>query len=56
MNIPKPNKRPPMPLVMPCRTNGKTYYQLCVLLNDYKTGVLTIEEVADLIFKLFRKN
>lgn len=54
-NIPKPNKRPPMPTVILPRTNGKTYYQLRSLLEDYKNGVLSAEEVADLIFRLFRR-
>lgn len=53
-NIPKPTKRPPIPMVIPPRTNGKTYYQLRSLLEDYKNGVLSAEEVADLIFRLFR--
>lgn len=54
MTIPKPNKRPTMPFVIPPRTNGKTYCQLRILLNEYKNGIRTEEETADLIFKLFR--
>ena len=54
MTIPKPNKRPSMPMVIPPRTNGKTYYQLRILLDEYKNGIRTAEETADLIFKLFR--
>ena len=55
MTIPKPNKRPSMPIVIPPRTNGKTYCQLRILLNEYKNGIRTEEETADLIFKLFRR-
>lgn len=55
-NIPKPNKRPPMFITNPPRTNGKTYYQLCVLLEDYKNGIWSLEEVVELIFRLFRKD
>lgn len=44
-----------MPMVISPRTNGKTYYQLRVLLEEYKSGIWTAEEAADLIFKLFRK-
>lgn len=55
MTIPKPNKRPPMPMVASPRTNGKTYCQLRILLDEYKNGIRTAEETADLIFKLFRR-
>lgn len=55
MKIPKPNKRPPMPMVIPSKAKGKTYYQLRVLLEEYKSGIWTAEEVAELIFKLFRR-
>jgi hypothetical protein len=55
MTIPKPNKRPPMPMVIPPRTNGKTYCQLRILLDEYKNGIWTAEEEAELIFKLFRR-
>lgn len=55
MKIPKPNKRPPMPMAISPRTNGKTYYQLRVLLEEYNSGIWTAEEVAELIFKLFRR-
>ena len=53
-NIPKPNKRPPMPMIVPSRSFGKRYCQLCVILNDYKTEILTIGEAADAIFRLLR--
>ena len=33
---------------------GKTYYQLCVILNDYRAGILETEEAADAIFRLLR--
>lgn len=55
MTTPKPNKIPPMPMVISPRTKGKTYYQLRVLLEEYKSGIWTAEEVAELIFKLFRR-
>ncbi len=55
MTIPKPYKRPSMPMVILPRTNGKTYYQLRILLDEYKNGIRTAEETADLIFKLFRR-
>lgn len=54
-DIPKPSNRPPMPQVLPPRCNGKMYSQACLLLQDYKRGIYTTEEVARLIFKLFRK-
>ena len=56
IDMPKPTKRPPMFVTNPPRTNGKTYYQLCTLLADYKNGIWSMEEVAELIFRLFRKN
>lgn len=55
MSIPKPNKRPSMPMVISPRTNGKTYYQLRILLDEYKNGIRAAEETADLIFNLFRR-
>lgn len=53
-NIPKPNKRPFMPIIVPSRTVGKRHYQLCLFLKEYKNGIYTTEEVATLITKLFK--
>ena len=53
-NIPKPNKRPSMPMIVPSRTVSKRYHQLCLFLKDYKHGIYTTEEVATLIGKLFK--
>lgn len=44
----------PAAMVISPRINGKTYYQLRILLDEYKNGIWTAEETADLIFKLFR--
>lgn len=47
-------KRHSMPIIVPSRTIGKRYHQLCLFLKDYKHGIYTTEEVAALITKLFK--
>ena len=47
-------KRHSMPTIVPSRTVGKRYHQLCLFLKDYKHGIYTTEEVATLIEKLFK--
>lgn len=37
------------------RYSGKTFYQLCVILEECKTGVLTTKEAATAIFKLLKQ-
>ncbi len=47
-------ERHSMPTIVSSRSVGKRYHQLCLLLEDYKCGIYTTEEVASVIIKSFK--